>query len=65
MNVGKSISVLCAKNHKTQKEIAAICGITTVYMSRLANKEGCSETMLRKLADAFQMSVSDFIKEGE
>ena len=66
MNIGKSIKIACVKKDIAQHKLAKTVGVSTVTMSTLANnKSGCKQKTLEALAEAFEMSVSEFIALGE
>lgn len=65
MNVGKSLKVALAQKGMKQTELAAKLGVTNVWISRLANQESAGMGSVVKLANAMEMTVSDFLKLGE
>jgi len=65
MNIGKSIKVALAVKGMKAKDLAATLGVTAPTVSSMCARETASGQMLIMLADAFGMSVSDFIKLGE
>ena len=65
MNTGKSIRMCLAKEEMTQKELAEQLNVTPTYASKLCRQKSCGGSMLEKLADVFNLSVSEFIQLGE
>lgn len=65
MNIGKSIKVALAKNGMRGKELAEKLGVTQSTVSLMTSRETASGSMLKQLADVFEMSVSEFVKLGE
>jgi DNA-binding Xre family transcriptional regulator len=63
MDINKSVSILCAKKKCRKQDLAAHMKITAVYLSMLLRKNSSSH--IEKMAAFFDMTVSDFIKEGE
>ena len=65
MNLRKSVMIALANREMKQKDLAAKLGLSQGSMSTLVNQKSCTGATLQKLADAFEMKVSDFIKLGE
>lgn len=65
MNVGKSLKAAMAKRGLKQVDLARKLGVTKVYISTLASSDHAGMGTVNKLANAFDMTVSDFIKLGE
>lgn len=65
MNLRKSIKKCLVDNDMSQKALAEKLGMTQTSMSQLAAQTSCTGATLQKLAEAFDMKVSDFIKLGE
>jgi plasmid maintenance system antidote protein VapI len=65
MNVGKSIKVALAMRDMKQKELAEVMGVKPASVSQLASQTSCTGETLGKLAAAFGMAASEFIKLGE
>lgn len=65
MNIGKSIKVALAKNGMRGKELAEKLGVTQSTVSLMTSRETATGSMLKHLADVFEMSVSEFVKLGE
>lgn len=63
MNLSKSVKVLCAKQDKTQKQLAAYLNITTVWLNKQLKDN--NPRYISSMAMFFGVSVSAFIKEGE
>jgi len=65
VNLRKSIRTALAQRDMSQKELAAQLGMLQTSLSQLASQKSCTGATLQKLADAFHMKVSEFIKLGE
>ena len=66
MNLGLSVKIALAKNSMTATELAEKAGLGVSQISLIStNKRNTSTETLKKLAQAFSMSVSDFIELGE
>ncbi|MNR49443.1 Helix-turn-helix domain protein [compost metagenome] len=65
MNIRKSTLIALAKKDMRQADLAKKLGIASNTLSEIIGKETCSGQTLQKLADAFEMPVSEFIKLGE
>lgn len=65
MHVGRSVKVALAKQNRSQQWLADKLGISRTRTSTIANSEDAGSPLLRRLADAFNMSVSEFIALGE
>lgn len=65
MNIGRSIKRLLERDGRKQLWLASQVGLSPAYMSVVANSEQCNGSLLQKLADAFDMSVSEFVAVGE
>ena len=65
MNVGKSIKVALAKRGWKQNQLAAMLGVAPSSLSAIANQRSCTGQTLQKIADAFEMPVSEFVALGE
>ena len=65
MDIGKSIRVACAMKDMTQKELAEASNISDATISYIVNGKSCKEQMLKNIAGAFEMKVSEFIALGE
>lgn len=65
MNIGKSIKVALAKKGMKSKDLAKILGVTGPTVSTMTTRTTASGQMLSRLAEAFDMPVSDFVALGE
>jgi plasmid maintenance system antidote protein VapI len=65
MHVGRSVKVALAKQDKTQQWLADKLGVSRTRTSTIANAEDAGSPLLRRLAAAFSMKVSEFIALGE
>lgn len=65
MNVGKSLKISLAMKGIKQSDLAAKVGMTTVWISRLANSEKAGMGSVEMLAKALDMKVSEFLALGE
>ncbi len=65
MNLKKSLIIALAKNEKTGKELAENIGVTEGTITNM--KQGRNQNMetVKKIAEYFEMSVSEFIALGE
>lgn len=65
MNLRKSVMIALAHREMKQKDLADQIGMSQGSMSQLMNQTSCTGATLQKLAAAFDMKVSEFIKLGE
>jgi|TARA_R110002050_G_scaffold106937_4_gene217125 transcriptional regulator with XRE-family HTH domain len=66
MNLGKSIKVACAMTEMSQDELSEETGIDSGTISRyVRGKSACNTRTMITIADALNMSVSEFIALGE
>lgn len=65
MNIGRSIKIAQAKKGMRGKDLAKKLGVTQSTVSLMTIRETASGAMLKKLADVFEMSVSEFVELGE
>lgn len=66
MNVAKSIKKGLVERGMTQAQLAAKVGSKPSYISNLATgKATASEDMLKKISEALDMKVSEFVAMGE
>ena len=65
MDVSRSIKYCLLDRDIFKKDLAEGIGVTPVTMSRLCREPECSGKLLVKLADFFNMSVSEFVARGE
>ena len=65
MNLRKSVMIAMAQRDMKHKDLADKVGMSQGSMSQLLGQTSCTGATLQKLADAFDLKVSDFIKLGE
>lgn len=65
MNIGKSIQICLIRRGWSRADLAAKLGVTRQSVDNFCKTGGCSAKRLAQLAQAFDMSVSDFIAVGE
>lgn len=65
MNLRKSVMIAMAQRDMKQKDLADQIGMSQGSMSQLLGQTSCTSATLQKLANAFDMKVSDFVKLGE
>jgi plasmid maintenance system antidote protein VapI len=65
MNISKSIQYCLDDTGIMKKKLAQKLGVSVQTVSTLMKAEKCGGEMLIKLADAFDMQVSQFIALGE
>lgn len=65
MNVARSINVALAKRDMSRTDLAALMGVTPQNIHNMINRDKTNTATLKKVADAFGMPVSEFIKLGE
>lgn len=65
MNIGKSLKMALLKNDMEQIDLADKVGIHQSNISKISCGKTITTETLERLAKAFSMSVSDFIKLGE
>jgi DNA-binding Xre family transcriptional regulator len=65
MNLRKSIKKCLAQHDMNQKDLAEKLGMRETSLSQLAAQKSCTGATLQKLADAFDMKVSEFVAMGE
>lgn len=65
VNLRKSIKVALAQRGISQKALAKQLGMSETGLSQLAAQTSCTGATLQKLADAFDMKVSEFVALGE
>ncbi len=66
MNLAKSIKLALIEKGMTQAQLAAKVESKPAYISNLATgRANLQGEMLKKVAAAFDMKVSDFVKLGE
>lgn len=65
-NQGMSIKIALAKSGKKQNQIAEIAGVSIARLSHYKHgKLGFSVPVAERLAKAFEMQLSEFVKLGE
>lgn len=65
MNFRKSLKLALAQRDMKQKELAEKLGMLETSLSQLASQTSCTGATLQKIADAFDMKVSEFVSLGE
>lgn len=65
MNISKSITVCLDETGIMKKKLASLLGVSVQTVSTLMKSKTCSGSMMIKLASAFNMPVSKFVKLGE
>lgn len=65
MNVGKSVRVAMAKRDMKPKALCELMGSSRQYVGQLMSNEQAGAGTINKLAEIFEMKVSEFIGLGE
>lgn len=65
MNTGRSIKIQLARHDRSVQWLADQLGLTRPHVSTLIGQKHCSGKVLERLAEIFDMSVSEFVAEGE
>lgn len=65
MNISKSINIAISQREILKSDLAEGVGVTPVRISQICSGNVCSGKMLVKLADFFDMKVSEFVALGE
>lgn len=65
MHIGKSIKVALAKKGMKSKDLAEKLGVTGPTVSTMTTRPTASGQMLSRLAECFEMTVSEFVALGE
>lgn len=65
MNISQSIQIALVKKGLKKKDLAAGLGVSSTTISNLCNNKHCSSSMLKRLAEFFNMPTSKFIALGE
>lgn len=65
MNFRRSLKLALAQRDMTQKALAEQLGMRETSMSQLAAQTSCTGATLQKIAEAFDMKVSEFVALGE
>lgn len=65
MNACKSMKIAIVKRDWTQSRLSDVTGLSQAAISRLANNQNWNCASLQRMADAFDMKVSEFVALGE
>lgn len=65
MNVGRSVRVAMAKRDMKPKTLCDLMGASRQYIGQLMNNEQAGTGTINKLAEVFDMKVSEFVALGE
>lgn len=65
MNIGRSINVALAKKDMKKADLARSMDWSANYVSKICKSPEIGMGSVKKLADFFEMSVSEFISLGE
>lgn len=65
MDVGKSIKLALIDKGWRQVQLAKRMGVRPPAVSQLVGQKSCNGATLQKLADAFGLPVSEFVRLGE
>lgn len=65
MNIGRSINVALAKRDMKKVDLASSFGWSAAYVSKICKSPEIGMGSVQKLADFFDMQVSEFIALGE
>lgn len=65
MNVGVSIKTALAAQEKSRAWLSEQTGLSRQRISALANSNNCNTETLARLAQAFNMSASEFVALSE
>lgn len=65
MNLGKSIKVALAKAGMSQRQLADKMGLSTRFITKLANSKTANLSTVEKIGAALGMKVSELIALGE
>jgi len=65
MNLKKSIKQACLDKDVTQKSVSEKLGIDPMTLQVIGRRNSASLDTLKKLANAFDMKLSEFIALGE
>ena len=63
MNISKSVKVSAAMSETTEKDLAQAMGFTSVWLWKMIKENNPKH--IEKMADFYDISVSEFIKRGE
>lgn len=65
MNLRKSIMLALAHHDMRQKDLAQKMEMSQAGITQLMSQTSCTAVMLERLAEAFDMKVSEFVALGE
>jgi len=65
MNIGKSIEIMLIRKEWSKGELQQKLNTSPSTITRLCASKTCTGIMQEKLADIFDMEVSEFIAVGE
>lgn len=65
MNTGKAIKMALLIKDMNQKDLADKLGMTAPAMSQMCSRKSASLNILKRVADALGMKVSELIRLGE
>lgn len=65
MDIGKSIRIALAEKNITRAVLASKLGCGRPNVTQMCSSGRVRSETLKRLAEVFEMSVSDFIKLGE
>lgn len=66
VNIGKSIKIGCAMSELTQRDLARQVDVHVATLNQIIKgKRQCRSDLMSRIADEFNMSVSEFIALGE
>ena len=65
MNIGKSVRIAMIRRDFTAGEVAERTGLSKRFIQNICRQTSCSTVSLEKIAEAFDMSVSELIALGE
>lgn len=65
MNLGKSIKVALAKAGMSQRQLADKMGLSTRFITKLANSKTANLSTVEKIGAALGMRASELIALGE
>lgn len=65
MNISKSIRLALAEKHMTQTDLAAKLKCGTPNVSQICSSGRVRSETLKRIADVFEMKVSEFVALGE
>lgn len=65
MHIGRSINVALAKRGMKKTEMASALGCSNQYITKMSKSTELGLGTIKKLAEFFDMQVSEFISLGE